>query len=367
MSCPADDVLHGFVEGLLSADELRELERHLEVCAACRDVAASASAAVTAISDTDPGAGDANGSHERPPVAGRIGRYAVLGHLGAGAMGIVLRAYDPKLEREVALKILRGAMSQDSRMRLVREAKAMAKLNHPNVVGLYDVEIEPDCVVVVMELVRGLTLRTWMARRPQWPEVLEHFGQAGRGLAAAHAAGLLHRDFKPANVLVGDDGRVRVTDFGIARAQASGPSPDTGPAVPPAQDPALTEAGVVVGTPAYMAPEQHRGLPLTTAADQYAFATALFEALTGSRPHQGLPTEALAEAKLRGSPAWPRDTGVPARVCEAVCRGLAPNPGDRFPSMDAMLRALASRASKARRNGIVGAAIVVAAAAGLAS
>ncbi|MCH9680531.1 MAG: serine/threonine-protein kinase [Deltaproteobacteria bacterium] len=358
MECPDDELLHGFVEGLLSADELQHLEAHLERCSACRAAAASASAAVTVANADD----DALDAHPGPEVVeGRIGRYAVLGDLGAGAMGIVLRAYDPKLEREVALKILRGELDVASSARLVREAKAMAQLNHPNVVGLYDVEIEPDCVVVVMELVRGETLADRMRRKPGWQALLECFTQAGQGLAAAHDAGLLHRDFKPTNVLVGDDGRVRVTDFGIARAQTHNPAPeDPPPGKAGALAQALTEVGAIVGTPAYMAPEQHRGLPLTTAADQYAFAASLFEAMTGTRPYQGSSTAAVLDAKLGGPPSWPRDTRLPAWLQQAITRGLASAPEDRFPSMEAMLHALAFRTRSARRRHalIVGVATV---------
>lgn len=363
MDCPDDEVLQGFVEGFLDGDALLDFERHLEICDACAEATAAA-AVLTTVPEGD--TSDPTSARSEP-TGGHIGRYAILGHLGAGAMGIVLRAYDPKLEREVALKILRGELGEAGSARLVREAKAMAQLSHPNVVGLYDVDIEPERVMVVMELVRGDTLASWMRRDNRWQDVLEHLVQAGRGLAAAHVAGLLHRDFKPANVLVGEDGRVRVTDFGIARAQVHSVSPAEPNSKTPGLDEALTQIGAVVGTPAYMAPEQHRGDPLTPAADQYAFAMALFEGLTGDRPHSGVAVERLLEAKMQGPPAWPSEIDLPSRLRLAISRALAPTPEDRFPSMDALLHALAFRARGARRNGALIAVAMVAAAAGVVS
>ena len=268
-----------------------------------------------------------------------IGRYAVLEELGRGGMGIVVRAYDSKLHREVALKVVRVA-STEAEARMVREARAMAQLADPNVVGLFDVTIDEDTtgqVVLVMEYVPGVTLQKWLADEDRSPTaIIDAFVQAGRGLAAAHRAGLLHRDFKPANVLVGDDGRVRVTDFGLARIRwddTSG-SDGSGPVV---DDSALTQAGTAMGTPRYMAPEQHRGDRLDAAADQYGFCVALFEALAGHAPFSG---EDLAEDKLAGPPSWPTDRPVPARVQSAVLRGLSPDPAARHPSMDDLLAAL---------------------------
>jgi serine/threonine protein kinase len=223
-----------------------------------------------------------------------LGRYVVLGELGRGGMGVVLRAYDPKLQREVALKCLKpGVLSSDQGERLIREAQAMAKLSHPNVVAIYDVELESERVTLTMEYVEGQTLRKWLADHARSPtEILTCFIEAGRGLTAAHEAGLLHRDFKPANVLVSRSGTVKVTDFGLARLDeahqnisadpeavagsledAIGPSRDSG------SSRVLTQAGDVMGTPAYMAPEQHVGGSMTPAVDQYAFCVSLWQAL----------------------------------------------------------------------------------------
>jgi eukaryotic-like serine/threonine-protein kinase len=277
-----------------------------------------------------------------------IGRYVVLEEVGAGGMGRVLRAYDPKLQREVALKEVRNArLGEEGTKRLVAEARAMAKVSHPNVVAVYDVE-QPlrDRVVLVMQYVAGQTLRTWLKKGPRpWREVVQAFRAAGRGLAAAHAAGVLHRDFKPANVLMGVDGSVKVTDFGLAKAVGDTGSSGEDKGASISFDEGLTMDGVVMGTPRYMAPEQHRALPLTEAADQYAYCVALWEALCGEPPFS---SRSMSSDKHRGPPAWPAKT-VPRRIGEAVRRGLAPRPDDRWPNMDALITALAHDPATRRR------------------
>ena len=289
-----------------------------------------------------------------------LGRYLVIGELGRGAMGVVVRAYDPRLQREVALKLLRTrAMSERARARMIREARSMARLSHRNVVAVYDVEIETSSVALAMELIDGVTLRKWLSTDRQWDEVVDVFLEAGQGLVAAHRAGLLHRDFKPGNVLVelaegSTVRRVCVTDFGLARSSGStSSSPEPSGAPTPTDDPggdsdALTVAGTVVGTPAYMAPEQHAGNELTPAADQYAFCVALWEALTGERPFFGKSTRKLAEAKRAGPPKWPGNSDVPLRVVRMLERGLAATPGDRFASMADLLERLESTRRRTR-------------------
>jgi eukaryotic-like serine/threonine-protein kinase len=293
-----------------------------------------------------------------------VGRYVILAEIARGGMGRVLRAYDPKLQREVALKFVRGdLLDPENARRLVAEARAMAKLSHPNVVAVYDVEeLEDEQVVLVMEYVAGTTLRRWLREEGRtWQEVVRMFSASGRGLAAAHAAGLLHRDFKPANVLVGTDGVVKVTDFGLAKADAvstrSGESVDSY-----AVSEISTQAGVVLGTPRYMAPEQHRGLALTPAADQYAFCVALWEGLCPEPPFRG---EQFASDKKDGPPAWP-NAAVPRTVADAVRRGLAPKPSDRWPGMDALLAVLDQASSKRRSRTLLGIGSVCAVLMGLA-
>ncbi len=277
-------------------------------------------------------------------------RYVALEELGRGNMGRVLRAYDPKLQREVALKeVRRDRLDNEASARLVAEARAMAKLSHPHVVAIYDVE-EPDPgkIVLVMECVRGQTLKDWLSEQPRdWRSAVLHFVAAGRGLHAAHEAGLLHRDFKPANVLVSERGVVKVTDFGIAKSSGSD-SEDLDESTASADD--LTEAGTVMGTPRYMAPEQHRGLSLTPAADQYALCVALWEALCAAPP---FPGETIVEAKLQGPPKWPR-ADVPHRIVDAIVRGLAPRPEDRWPQLFSLLDVLSQEPPRHRGRWFLG-------------
>ena len=305
-------------------------------------------------------------------IGQRLGRYVVLEVLGKGSMGEVLRAYDPKLRRELAVKrIVPTTLTSAAEARLVREAQAMAQLGHPNVVAVYDVEVTDHGVLVAMEYVRGTNLQRWLRREQPSPEILRAFAQAGRGLQAAHEAGLVHRDFKPANVLVAEDGRVRVADFGLVKVAepdrsaigssaedslSTGEFPDDLEGV----DAELTGADVVLGTPKYMAPEQHIG-PASAPADQFAFCVALWEALTGDPPYHASSLRKLAAKKLDGPPVWPRGAPkISRRVIAAVTRGLAPRPQDRNPSMDVLVAELDRDVSARRRTlGLVGGGVVV--------
>ncbi len=294
-------------------------------------------------------------------VGPELGRYLVIAQIGTGGMGRVFRAYDPKLGREVALKRLHlGAASDGTDVaRMLREAKAMAALAHPNVVPVYDVDVDRGALFIAMEFVAGATLRTWMNRGTHgWREIVDVFVQAGRGLAAAHAQGIVHRDFKPSNVVVGGDGRARVMDFGLARAADDGPGalepvPDglAAAAFGEALDvetALVTADGTVVGTPAYMAPEQHLAQRVDARSDQYAFCCALWEALHHRLPFSARDLGELAAAKHRGPPAPPSRSGVPSAVQAIVARGLAPDPEQRWPDLPRLLEAL-ERASRSRR------------------
>ena len=280
-----------------------------------------------------------------------LGRYVVLEEAGQGGMGRVYRAYDPKLQREVALKVLKMEDTQSADMaRILREAQAMAQLSHPNVVPVYDVDQSGSSVFISMEYVAGKTLRDWS--RSAWrsvPEVLDVYCAAGRGLAAAHDAGVLHRDFKPANAILGDDGRVRVMDFGLARG-LDGSEPIVPPqamggsgSVHSLSDP-LTEAGHVMGTPAYMAPEQFKRPGTDASTDQYAFCVALFEALYNQRPFRP-----GVEAKANKDLIVPEEHDVPPWLLRIIERGLEPKPENRWPSMNALLEALADDPQALRR------------------
>jgi serine/threonine protein kinase len=296
----------------------------------------------------------------------RLGRFTLTERLGAGAMGVVWRAEDPKLGRKVALKLLKRADAALTE-RLVREARSMAQVNHPNVVTVYEVgEAEDGTMFIAMELVTGQSLRDWQAKTtPSIPERVAAYISAGRGLAAAHAAGIVHRDFKPDIVLVGDDGRVRVTDFGLAAAKPGA----SGAITPHIGDVNLTTSGSVLGTPAYMAPEQFTGGNVDSRTDQFNFCVALYEALYGERPFDGKTFTELGDnvmfGRIRPAPATAR---ISRALREILIRGLAVKPGDRFPTMNDLITVLGrDRARPWRRTAIVAAAFAGVLALGLVS
>jgi tetratricopeptide (TPR) repeat protein len=276
---------------------------------------------------------------ERLPAGTVLGRYVVMAPLGEGGTGIVYAAYDPELDRKVAIKLVRPLARTQAR--LLREAQAMARLHHPNVVVVHDVGTWRDRVFVAMEFVDGWTLRSWPRKEAPSPKaILEAYVAAGRGLEAAHAAGFVHRDFKPDNVLVGRDGAVRVTDFGLARAGNLTPDPDLDRGSdPPTASTAITRPeGPVVGTPGYIAPEQYERAPPDPRADQFSFCVALYEELCGHLPFDGDGEDALRNATLAGRVRpFDREAKVPAHVARAILRGLSVDPTARFPSMRALL------------------------------
>ena len=271
MACIDANDAQDFAAGRLGDDARAAIDAHLDACSDCRRLVAAAAAG-----DADADAASAPTVADGPPSRAtplpgapppRVDRYEIRRRLGEGGMGVVYAAYDPELDREVAIKLLRlHAADGDTlpaRTRLLREAQAMARLAHPNVVTVYDVGEWHEQVFIAMEIAGG-TLRAWQDGRP-WREVVAMYRDAARGLAAAHAAGLVHRDFKPDNVLIGHDGRVRVTDFGLARAAGEpGERAEVGAAMSGMLGTPLTETGTVMGTPAYMAPEQIAAAPRST-------------------------------------------------------------------------------------------------------
>jgi tetratricopeptide (TPR) repeat protein/tRNA A-37 threonylcarbamoyl transferase component Bud32 len=294
-----------------------------------------------------------------PPGPGtRIGRFIVLDELGAGGMAFVLAAYDPDLDRRVALKILRadreGSIGAKARERLLREARAMARLAHPNVIVVHEVGLYAGQVFVAMEYADAGTLKAWCRAERRSPrEILARFLAAGRGLLAAHEAGMVHRDFKPANVLLTQGGAaVKVADFGLVGAGAveGAPAVDAGAIGEAVFGSTLTVAGSVIGTPSYMAPEQHNAQRVGPAADQFAFCVALWEALHGEPPFRGA---SYAELKRRASSGEvvepPGAPDVPPWIRAVLQRGLRPRPEDRFPSMRELLAALEADPQSARR------------------
>ncbi|MGN6104447.1 MAG: serine/threonine-protein kinase [Kofleriaceae bacterium] len=285
-----------------------------------------------------------------------LGKYRLDRVIGSGGMGIVWAAFDPDLERAVALKLLHAANNEPTlRSRLLREARAMARLKHPNVLTVYEVGTDQNRDYIAMELVDGDNLDEWLRTRPPRGEILDALLAAGRGLAAAHAAGLVHRDFKPHNVLRSRDGHVYVTDFGLARGQiedgadveqvavaalpdelASGSHPRRTP--DSVLDSPLTQTGVMIGTPAYMAPEQFVGRAPDPRSDQFAFCVTAWEALTGTRPFRGANLDELRAAAGGGVSAL--EAELPPRIRAVLARGLDPSPAARWPDLPSLLRAL---------------------------
>ncbi len=305
---------------------------------------------------------------EPPQSSGtRLGRYTLLDRLGEGGMGVVYTAYDAELDRRVALKFLREdrRVHDQARVRFLREARTLAQVAHRNVVTVFDVGTIDGKDFIAMEYVDGPTLRQWLATPHSIDEIVSVFRRAGRGLAAAHARGLVHRDFKPANVLLTQGGEVRVTDFGLAVESATSiANADTlsGDEIESVEQ-TLSEAGAVMGTPAYMAPEQHHRGVVDERTDQFAFGVALYEAIYHQRPFAGDDLASLKEAVLAGRvrPA-PKEIEAPARVKKVIERALKTDPAERFPSMKALLAELAPPARPRRRLAVVIASLVVIAA-----
>jgi tRNA A-37 threonylcarbamoyl transferase component Bud32/tetratricopeptide (TPR) repeat protein len=290
-------------------------------------------------------------------------------------MGVVYAAYDPELDRKLALKLLRRlpATAGGEQARLLREGQAMARLAHPNVVAVYDTGAFGDGVFVAMELVEGQTLRSWLqSEKRTWRDIVAMFAQAGRGLGAAHAAEIVHRDFKPDNVLVGTDGRARVLDFGLAHASGGAPvaaaATDRGVSLSSAAsvDASLVARGSLVGTPRYMPAEQLAGEKVDARADQFALCASLWEALYGEAPFEGEDLLTRLDSLRAGKLPDVRGRGVPSRVHLALARGLAASPADRYPTIDALIDALERDPAAARRRWLVPGAALVAAAASVA-
>jgi len=316
--CFGTETLVDLVEGRSDAALRARIEGHASRCEHCRRLLSSLA---RGSAPTEP--------VERPAALAtppQVGRYVIERVLGAGGMGIVYAALDPELKRTVAVKLLRGGMQE----RLRREAQTLAQLAHPNVVAVFDVGEHDGRLFIAMEHVPGETLAEWQGAPHSHAELLDAYLAAGRGLAAAHDVGIVHRDFKPENVLVGSDRRVRVADFGLAREQAA---EEGGPAL---------ASSALAGTPYYMAPEVYGGGTADARSDQFSFCVALFTALTGERPFGGDSFDELRAAVTEGKVREPQRR-LPRRIASALRRGLATDPAARFSDMDALLAALAPR------------------------
>jgi tetratricopeptide (TPR) repeat protein len=349
VSCPAENTWLGYLAGRLDDPSFQAVERHLDGCPSCQLLYAGLARrdGETAPAIGAPVAGsalDAGRGLDLEPGT-RVGRYLILGLLGSGGMGVVYRAFDPELDRPIALKLVGlaglGPGAEQAGQRLQREARTLARLSHPNVVTVHDVGTFNEHVFVAMEFVAGATLRAWLGRRERSPrEVIAVFLAAGAGIAAAHRLGIVHRDFKPDNVMVSEDGRVRVLDFGLARSVASAVSHAGARRSADVDDPHWTLDGAIVGTPAYMAPEQDAGEKVDARSDQYSFCAALYEAIYRRLPHGGDTYVEMAAARRAGNIEAPAIRGVSGQVRRALVTGLSVEPGDRHRDMDDLLAEL---------------------------
>jgi eukaryotic-like serine/threonine-protein kinase len=317
------------------------------------------------LANDDVGARDRAAATSAIEAETKLGRYVVLDKIAEGGMGVVYAAYDPELDRKIALKLLRAETTSSGNARLLREAQAMARVAHPNTVAIFDVGIIAGRVFLAMELIDGQTLTEWLrSSRRSWREVVEVMLAAGRGLAAAHEAGLVHRDFKPDNVLIGADGRARVTDFGLARRAGLSTelpaSPNhVGPIVE-RLDSSITQAGAIVGTPDYMAPEQRKGHPPDVRTDQFSFAVTLHQALYGHRPFDTKTISENGSGSSSTDAEVPRESSVPRRFAPVIKRALNELPEARYSSMHELLDALAKDPAVARRRQLAWVALAAA-------
>jgi len=347
--CLDESTVLAFLGGSLPAPQRASLEKHIAGCVPCADLLTWAAADQASVSR-------APGDEGRPffgqlQPGARVGRYQILGAIGRGGMGEVYAAYHPDLDRRIALKVVAGASRRtgERRARLLREARAIARLSHPNVVTVHDAGTFGDRVFIAMELVDGSTIDQWLDAAPRtWRQILEVFIAAGRGLAAAHAADVIHRDFKPQNVMIASSGAVRVMDFGLARLTAD---PTDGAGRAGEDEPTVwlthvTKTGAFIGTPAYMSPEQFRREPIDARSDQFSFCVALHEALFGSRP-PAAPGAGVSERR-ESTPAS-RPAAIPIWLRAVVLRGASAERDGRYPSMNALLAALERGRGRAKR------------------
>jgi serine/threonine protein kinase len=358
-NCLDDEELARFVDGDVHASEAERVEAHIADCPTCCGVVAAlaregGSGAGERLTSELPSFLRADAPSTLAPGT-RVGRYELVERVGTGATGTVYAAQDPDLSRRVALKLLHPrARGEAWRARLLREARAMARIVHPAVVTVYDVGYHDGQLFIAMEFVAGGTLRDWVSAEPRtWQEVLDVFSRVGDGLGAAHAAGLVHRDFKPENVLVSLDGEVRVTDFGLARPLSTAAFDDPVACAPSESGTLrarLTRTGALVGTPAYMSLEQLEGQPADEHSDLFSFCVALYEALYGERPFSGTTLTSLRAAiragRIRPEPV---KSGVPAALRRVLLKALGPDRERHYPSLRALLTALDRQREKPLR------------------
>lgn len=365
MKCTTDDDLAALCQGGLGKEARERTTAHLDVCAICRQlVGMLAMTGNWLVAEGHDAPVPLKQNSQLKEEGGQVGRYPILRRIGQGGMGTVYLGYDAELDRSVAIKLLKTKAGNDDgerNARLRKEGVALAKLSHPNVVGVYDVGSWHGGSYVVMEHVAGCDLKSWLAHEPRIQiEIVSLFLKVAQGLAAAHEAGLVHRDVKPSNILLGENGRVCITDFGLARV-VDEEQTLAGEGALDAESVDVTGTGTVLGTPTYMAPEQHRAQAADARSDQFSFCVTLYKALYGTSPFQGDTGAALAEAKILGKLAEaPSGAKVPYWLCKLLRRGLRPEPSQRYPSMDALHAALLQGTRQNSRRWAFGASALVA-------
>jgi predicted Ser/Thr protein kinase len=347
--CPGENTLLECLEGRLARERRAGVEEHIDACPDCYRIFAELARATSALGSTPPARADDDIAAHELFAGDTVARYVIRRRVGEGGMGVVYEAHDPALGRKLALKLLHeGRGSDEARARLLREAKALARLSHPNVVGVHDVGQAKGRVFIAMDFIEGQTLLAWLrAERRGALAVLDAYLRAGRGLSAAHEAGLVHRDFKPGNVLVGDDGRICVTDFGLVRDARGESEPVPSSSLQAALElplAAVTRTGALLGSPGYMAPEQMASQPVSAASDVFSYCVSLYGGLYAEPPFAGATLGELRAAILAGEvrPA-PEASEVPGWLRALVLRGLHKDPAQRPP-----LRALLAELQRER-------------------
>lgn len=354
--CPDENLFVEMLQGALSAQERQEIDDHIDRCQACAALVIELGSMLegeeellspSLLEQTRAQRPGASPPDHSPEPARVLGRYQVTRQVGVGGMGVVYEAHDPKLRRKVAVKLLRADLidpeqRQEHAARLMREARLLASISHPHVLPVYDVGTWRDQVFMAMHFVEGSSLSDWVLRvEPDWRQVLEVYLQAGAGLASAHQCGLVHRDVKPDNIMLGHREGVWLTDFGLAcnvQAQLLPPSPSERLEADAALDRSVvTRTGAVMGTPAFMSPEQYMGQEVTARSDQFSFCASLFLSIYGERPFEGDTVRDLESAVCAGRLKPPPSSQAPLVLYKLLAVGLALDPSQRHPSMEALL------------------------------
>ncbi len=373
--CLDDNRAAAFLDGTLPPTNALDVEAHIDACEPCRRLLSNAArgAAVSQssqIGSIEPGRSATQHGGDRLQKGAQLGRYTISSYLGAGAMGVVYAAYDPQLDRQVAIKLCRAradANEASHHERLLREARSMAQLSHANVVTVHDAGVVDGQAFIAMQLVPGCSFRAWLAAdRRNWRAIVAMMQRAGAGLAAAHDAQIIHRDFKPENVLVDETGWPRVSDFGLAREDTAPPESSAVSHDVAAPGASMTKTGVLLGTPAYMAPEQLEGRPATARSDQFAFCVTLYEAVFGERPFAGETPHELLKAIQQGRIRPGLTNRHLHQLRQTLVRGLAAEPAERYPTMHDLVAKLETTVRPKRRRAVLAAALLLVCASGVA-